>query len=194
MDPTEHALLRAFDEAGDDETPRLILADYYAERGEAFKEAALREPAAKVCYGDNYGYGSGHGDGHGNGYGNGDGDGYGYGHGDGRGYGYGEDGKDCKHFQRLQETPMPKVGSTVFVMVGSGLAFCGLAKERVGGYTMVFAKASMICSTGGTPWDELAKGKGREQAIFRPWHNTGDGLLTITSNLWISYVWEGDLP
>ena len=89
---------------------------------------------------------------------------------------------------------MPDVGSNVLVLIGAGFAFCGRAKERIGGYTMVFENASMICRTGGTPWDELAKGKGREQATFRPWHNTGDGTLRITSNLWVSIAWEGGLP
>ncbi len=136
-------------------------------------------------YGDGYGYGSGSGSGSGSGYGDGDGygsgDGYGYGSGDG--YGYGSGGL------LFEGRIMPEVGGNWLVVLPHGWVICGRVEAQTGPYTFRLADASVVCRTGGTPWDRLADGEGRAGATFRPW-----GVVNIGPQYVLSRPWAGDLP
>ncbi len=133
--------------------------------------------------GDGYGYGDGDGYGDGNGYGyaNGNGNGNGYGDGDGDGYG---DGKIT-----LWERVMPEVGANQLIVLPHGWVICGHVAEQIGPYLFRVERTSVICRTGGVPWDELADGKQRDSATYRTW-----GTVTIGPQFVMSRSWAGELP
>jgi uncharacterized protein (TIGR02996 family) len=198
------ALLAAVAGRPMDATPRLILADCYADRGDPVREAQCRQgppppglgaPAGSGSgsgYGDGDGYGSGDGDGdgdgsgsgYGSGSGDGSGDGYGSGSGDGYGDGYG-DGKPIGEGGRV----MPEVGKNQLIVLPHGWVICGYVAEQTGPYSFRVERAHVVCRTGGTPWDELAGGKGRAGATFRPW-----GTVTCGPQFVLSREWKGNLP
>ena len=129
------------------------------------------------------GDGSGDGDGDGSGYGDGDGYGDGYGYGDGHGHGYGQ-------FTQFQEGKiMPIVGKRMLIFCGLSFAFVGDVAEQTGPFSFRIDNASMVVRTGGTPWDELASGKGRDAATFRKY-----GTISVGPQFSFSCEWAGDLP
>ena len=83
-----------------------------------------------------------------------------------------------------------RIGSNVLVWCGNGFAWCGTVQERTGPYEYLLANASMICRTGGTPWLELANGKGRDRATFQKAHKP----VGIGPQIHGWTEWEGDLP
>jgi hypothetical protein len=142
--------------------------------------------------GDGYGYGDGdgygYGDGNGNGDGDGDGYGYGYGYGDGYGYGYGNGDGYGNIIKGTSK--MPHIGFNQLIVLSDGWVICGFVlKAGDMPFQFIVENASIICNTGGTPWDELADGKGREGAAFRKW-----GTVTIGPNPVMSREWKGELP
>jgi hypothetical protein len=206
------ALLQNVRESPFDRLPQLVLADYYEENGESHNALQCRvevPPASLVIlsygYGDgNYGYGNnGYGDGtYGNGYGygygnNGYGDGtygngygYGYGYGNGDGYGYGNNGDGNGNLLLPNwRNIMPEVGKNQLIILPHGWVICGMVIEQDSPFTFKVTDASVICRTGGVPWDELADGKRRSEAIYRLWGDVRIGPQFIMSRLWV-----GKLP
>jgi len=84
---------------------------------------------------------------------------------------------------------MPVTGKNQLIVLPYGWVICGFVAEQIGLFQFRVENASVICRTGGTPWDELADGKGREQAVFRKW-----GTVTIGPNFALSRDWLGELP
>ena len=149
-----------------------VYADWLEERGEASAPWRLFEPP--------------HGDGDGDG--NGSGDGHGYG--DGDGYGYGDGGVGYGKFKSTQEGErMPIVGKRMMIFCGLAFTFVGDVVEQTGPFSFRIDDASMIVRTGGTPWDELASGKGRDSASFREY-----GTIHVGPQFSFSCEWAGDLP
>jgi uncharacterized protein (TIGR02996 family) len=176
------AFYRAIAATPADNLPRLVAADWFEERGQQHEAAALRygQPWSynRFPSGDGHGYGDGDGDGHGHG------DGHGYGDGCGCGYGYGYGyGKLPERWQ-----PMCEVGKRQIIVLPHAWVICGDVKEQTGPFSFRVENASVICRTGGTPWDQLADGQGRAGATFRPW-----GTVTI-SNPFLCREWKGKLP
>ncbi len=137
----------------------LILADWLEEQGRYAEAAALRSGALLPEMGYGYGYGSGYGSGAGDGSGSGDAywDEYGDGFGDPQ--------------KLVGDTTMEEleIGQAYLWMVGHGWMFLGRFVRRDGLFGVVVADLVNVCRTGGTPWDDLCRGKGREQATFRRW-------------------------
>ena len=161
----------------------LMLADWLEERGHS-----LLSPC------DGYGYGSGYGDGDGDGYGSGSGSGYGDGYGSGSGYGdgygYGSgSGSGYGDGINKGETHMPEVGKRMIIVTGFGWVWCGDVVEQITPFCYRIANAVNICRTGGTPWPELADGKGRDGATFQPWGDVNLGPSFVACREWV-----GDLP
>ena len=126
----------------------------------------------KPSNGNGYGYGYGYG--YGNGYG------YGDGNGDGDGYGYGN---------HMGGHKMPTVGLTQMIVLPHGWVICGKVTKQTAPFCFTVEDASVICRTNGTPWDQLADGKGREEATFRKW-----GTVQIGPSFVMSREWKGELP
>jgi hypothetical protein len=139
-------------------------------------------------YGDGYGHGGGDGDGHGGGDGHGDGDGE-LGGRDGDGYGGGHGGGYGKPIFLSEAGAMPEVGLNQLIVLPHAWVICGFVEEQTGPYSFRVVRASVICRTGGTPWDKLADGDGRGGATFRPW-----GTVTIGPQFVMAREWKGELP
>jgi hypothetical protein len=84
---------------------------------------------------------------------------------------------------------VPRVGLKQLIVLPYGWVICGFVKEQIGLFQFLVEDASVICRTGGTPWDALADGEGREGATFRYW-----GTVTIGPNFALSREWKGELP
>lgn len=84
---------------------------------------------------------------------------------------------------------MPVVGRNMLIFCGFGFAFAAYVAEQTGPFSFRLENATMVCRTGGTPWDELAEGKGRDGATFR-YH----GEIFVGPNFSFSRDWKGDLP
>jgi len=93
-------------------------------------------------------------------------------------------------FTQFQEGKiMPVVGKRMLIFCGLSFAFCGDVAEQTGPFTFRLDNASMVVRTGGTPWDDLARGKGREAATFRKY-----GTIHVGPQFSFSCEWVGDLP
>jgi hypothetical protein len=119
------------------------------------------------------------------GHGDGDGDGHGYGYGHGHGHGHG----DVKPILLSEVGAMPEVGLNQLIVLPHAWVICGFVEEQTGPYSFRVVRASVICRTGGTPWDKLADGDGRGGATFRPW-----GTVTIGPQFVMAREWKGELP
>ena len=84
---------------------------------------------------------------------------------------------------------MPEIGFPQLIILTDGWVICGLPTKQIGPYHYAIENVSLICRTGGTPWDDLARGKGRTKATFRYWGN-----VTVGPGFVMSYKWEGKLP
>ena len=84
---------------------------------------------------------------------------------------------------------MPEVDKKMLIVLGYGWVICGYVVEQVGPFAFTVRDASVICSTGGTPWDALAEGEGRDRATFRYWGDVRVGPLFVMSR-----EWKGELP
>lgn len=85
---------------------------------------------------------------------------------------------------------MPRIGLNQLIVLSDGWVICGYV-ARMGDlpFQFIVEDAHVIINTGGTPWDELADGKGRKAATFRKW-----GTVTIGPNPVMSREWKGELP
>jgi len=171
----------------------LALADRLEEKGEPsacwWRSAAV--PVGEFCFWPSGG--DGHKDGHKDGHGDGHGYGYGYGggreFGDGYGFGFGDGYGDGDEYRRGGGQTMPVVGKNQLIVLPHGWVICGFVAEQIGPFQFRVENASVICRTGGTPWDCLAEGEGRAGATLRPW-----GTVTIGPNFVLSREWKGKLP
>ena len=111
-------------------------------------------------------------------------DGLGYGLGDGDGYGYGLGLGTNKG-----DIYMPIVGERMIIVTGFGWVWCGDVVEQVSPFCFRIENAVNICRTGGTPWPELADGKGRDEAKFQSW-----GTITLGPSFIACREWKGELP
>lgn len=155
-------LLHAINAEPWDHTARLVAADWCGDHGLTLAESQLRHgppPVGLVLFGD----------GGGDGYGDGDGD---------------DSGKIT-----LGGRTMPEVGRNQLIVLPHGWVVCGFVAEQTGPYQFRVERASVVVRTGGTPWDELADGKGRESATFRGW-----GEVQIGPQFVLSREWKGELP
>lgn len=84
---------------------------------------------------------------------------------------------------------MPIVGKDMLIVLPYGWVICGHVAERIGEFQFRIEQCSVIVRTGGTPWDELADGKGRKDATFRHW-----GEVWVGPNFGPSREWRGELP
>ena len=84
---------------------------------------------------------------------------------------------------------MPEIGFNQIIFLPYGFVFCGYVAQEVSPYVFELQNAHMICNTGGTAWDDLARGEGRDEATFRN-HDT----IRIGPQFIFSRRWEGDLP
>lgn len=84
---------------------------------------------------------------------------------------------------------MLEIGKPFLILCGRAFAFVGVPVEQTGPYTWRLREASMLCRTGGVPWDELADGKRRELATFR-FH----GEVTVGPFFSFTRPWHGPLP
>jgi uncharacterized protein (TIGR02996 family) len=197
---THDMLLAAIAAEPDNPVHRLVYADWLEEHGDPLAywwqgSEPQRLVETPVFNGDGNGYGDGYGDGDGYGYGNGngygDGDGYGNGdgYGDGDGYGYGTNGYgDGEGKLPERWNPMCEVGKRQIIVLPHAWVICGDVVQQTGPFSFAVENASVICRTGGTPWDKLADGEGRAMATFRTW-----GRVTI-SNPFLCREWKGELP
>lgn len=84
---------------------------------------------------------------------------------------------------------MPIVGERMLIFCGLSFAFVGFVKCQLGPYQFKLEHASMLCRTGGVPWDVLADGKRRDEAIFRY-----QGTISVGPFFSWSRDWAGELP
>ena len=84
---------------------------------------------------------------------------------------------------------MPTVGRNELIVAGYGWVLCGYVAEQTGPFSFRLENASVICRTGGVPWDELADGGRREEATFRKW-----GETTVGPSFGPCREWKGELP
>lgn len=84
---------------------------------------------------------------------------------------------------------MPIVGQRMLIFCGLSFAFVGDVAEQIGPYQYRLDNASMLCRTGGVPWDELADGKKRSQATFRY-----QGTISVGPFFSWAREWKGGLP
>tara|TARA_Y100000034_G_C6538041_1_gene232020 strand:- start:93 stop:332 length:240 start_codon:yes stop_codon:yes gene_type:complete len=75
------------------------------------------------------------------------------------------------------------------IVLSDGWVICGYVAKELRDYHYLVENASVICRTGGTPWDDLCRGKGRDGATFRKWD-----AVTIGPMFVLSREWEGSLP
>ena len=155
---TAVALLACMNANELEDTPRLALADWCQENGEALAEQQLRlgpPPIGLVFFGSGYGYGDGDGDG----------------------------------VIILGGRTMPEIGKNQLIILPHGWVICGFVAEQTGPYQFRVENATVICRTGGVPWDELADGKRRDSATYRKW-----GEVKIGPQFVMSRDWKGKLP
>ena len=79
---------------------------------------------------------------------------------------------------------MPVVGMDMLIVLPFGFVICGHVEERLEGNQFRIVDTSLICRTGGTPWDLLADGEGRDKATFRPWGDVWVGPEFVLSREW----------
>lgn len=84
---------------------------------------------------------------------------------------------------------MPEVEEKQLIVLPHGWVICGFVAAQTGPYQFRVERASVICRTGGVPWDDLADGKGRDKATYRTW-----GTVTIGPQFVMSKAWKGKLP
>lgn len=84
---------------------------------------------------------------------------------------------------------MPIVGKRMLIFCGLSFAFVGDVAEQTGPFSFRVDNASMLCRTGGVPWDELADGKRRDEATFRK-----HGTIHVGPQFSFSREWAGELP
>ena len=85
---------------------------------------------------------------------------------------------------------MPVVGMNMLIVLPFGWVICGHVEEERRPGCFLVIDASVICRTGGIPWDELASGKGdRSKAAYRRW-----GDVFVGPEFVLSKEWRGDLP
>lgn len=84
---------------------------------------------------------------------------------------------------------MPELDKNQLIVLSDGWVICAYITAGALPYQFVANNASVICSTGGTPWDELADGLGRERAVFRVWGRCTFGPFTV-----LCREWKGELP
>lgn len=77
----------------------------------------------------------------------------------------------------------------VMIIAGHGWAVCGRVARITSPFQFTLENCSVICRTGGTPWDALADGEGRDGATFRKW-----GTVTLATGFVLSREWKGELP
>ena len=188
-------------------------------KGDLNKQLELLQKASIMpmkpnLYGNNIGDGSfaeetdfnSSGDGNYIGYGN-YGDGCGYGKGGGYGYGFGFAngyGDGNREIDTLKNAIMLltsgetvsmdslEPGKLYLFMTGDGWAWVGRFVRPLGLFGAYFTDNVNVCRTGGTPWPELAKGKGREQATFQSWEKEGYEMPHVIVRS--PFPWIGELP
>lgn len=161
-----------------DSLPRLIAADWLAERGESAGEAALRGPVPVKAMASEVGSGFGFGFG------------LGLGSGSGFGYGYGEDVEKPKRI--LKGKPMPEVGKRQLIVTGPwNMVFVGDVVAQTGPFSFRLANASMIRNSGGgvEAWPALCEDKGRSRMETVKW-----GEITVGPEFGPCKEWVGELP
>ena len=84
---------------------------------------------------------------------------------------------------------MPIVGKRMLVFCGLSFAFVGDVTSQLGPYQFELSNTSMLCRTGGVPWDDLANGKGRDKAAFRY-----QGTISVGPFFSWARDWVGELP
>ena len=84
---------------------------------------------------------------------------------------------------------VPEVGSNQLIVLPHGWVICGFVAEQTGPYQFRVERASVVCRTGGVPWDDLADGKRRDAATYRTW-----GTVAIGPQFVLSRPWKGKLP
>ena len=84
---------------------------------------------------------------------------------------------------------MPEVGKNQLIVLAHGWVICGFVEEQLGPFQFKVTNSSVICRTGGVPWDELADGKRRDSATYRSWCT-----VTIGPQFVLSREWKGKLP
>ncbi len=185
-----------------------VASDAFEDNGRLEEAESIRQ--GKIEISDLiYGNGNGHGDGYGHGYGYGYGYGYGHGHGDGNGYGHGDgygdgngygDGTNTKyktHAESIIHGDIIKmdqlvIGNLYLFMAGDGFAWIGRFVGPCGLFGGYFEDNVMICRTGGTSWPQLARGSGRDNAIFESWKE--DGYVMPHVKVLNPFPWKGKLP
>lgn len=84
---------------------------------------------------------------------------------------------------------MPIVGKRMLIFCGLSFAFVGDVVEQTGPYSFSLKNASMLCRTGGVPWDDLAEGQRRTEATFR-----FQGAISVGPFFSWAREWAGELP
>jgi hypothetical protein len=86
-----------------------------------------------------------------------------------------------------------QAGDKIMAMIGHGWAICGEVAEVFSPFQYSLRNCSVICRTGGTAWDDLARGRGRDGATFRRWAGP-DETVEIATGFTLARKWEGELP
>jgi hypothetical protein len=81
-------------------------------------------------------------------------------------------------------------GRLYMFALGEGWMFVGRFVRPQGLFGAVFSEVVNVCRTGGTPWDDLLRGKGRDAATFRT-YPPGEVAFPIVR---FAFEWSGELP
>ncbi len=84
---------------------------------------------------------------------------------------------------------MPIVGKNMLIVLPFGWVVCAYVAEEISPRHFRLSNTTVICKTGGVPWDDLARGIGRDKTSLRKW-----GEVYIGPEFVLSTPWEGELP
>lgn len=87
---------------------------------------------------------------------------------------------------------MFETGKAYMVCLGFGWVLVGRCVGPAGVFAYRFERCSYVVNTGGTPWGELAAGKGQRKAVTKPVGLNGTALVG-TQIVW-ACEWEGKVP
>lgn len=87
---------------------------------------------------------------------------------------------------------MYESGKSYLIVLPFGWVVVGKCVEPVGLMAYKFSNCSYIVSTGGTPWGDLAAGKGRKEAKTQQFGIGGEAMIG-TQILWAA-PWAGKVP